>query len=589
MQRTDLVALVSRRVALRRSGSGFMGLCPFHNEKTPSFSVSPDKQLYYCFGCGKGGNAFRFLMDLDGYSFPEAVELLAGQAGLTLPERKGRPAGEEERRRRQLQLLQQAADAFVAALREAPHARRYLEGERGMPPAIIERYAIGYAPPGYGFMRRRFGAKREVQRLLAEVGLISDQAHGGGDRFRDRIIFPIRDRRGRIVGFGGRSLGEGKPKYLNTAETALFHKSSLLYGLAEHREEIRKARRLIVVEGYMDVLALAAHGLPQGVAPLGTAIGDQQIRAVLQLCSAPLFCFDGDQAGRNAAWRALTRMMPLLGADHAPHFLFLPEGEDPDSLLRREGAEGLQRRIGTNARSALQYWIDGLRRSAGGGVEGRARMARQAHEMLSTMGERYLAQVWRQEAERAVGIAIAPGPRATAVERRPARSPRDLARTLGARFLKALLQRPERFVALEPQDGTLFLDNDRLQSIYTRAFSAREHHRNDPAGIVRELAAAFPETREIPAWSMHREPIPAGDPQKAEEADDDTIEEHEYQAILATLRMEQIQRRLRGGGISLDESIALQRRLRELSRQRRAYDHSRSTERAPPPLGRPEG
>ncbi len=550
-----------------------MGLCPFHHEKSPSFSVSPDKQLFYCFGCGKGGNALRFVMDHDGYSFPEAVEQLALQAGLALPEQRRSSPHEQTQRQEQFQILQRASEHFVEALRQAPHARAYLQ-QRRLPQQIIEQYHIGYAPEGYGFMQRCFGVEQTVRKRLAEVGLVSEDARGGGDRFRGRIIFPIRDRRGRVVGFGGRTLGDGEPKYLNTAETPLFHKSSLLYGYAEHRESIRKQRRLIVVEGYMDVLALAGHGLTQGVAPLGTAIGESQIRTILQLCNAPLFCFDGDRAGRKAAWRALEQMMPLIDSEHKPRFLFLPEGEDPDSLIRKEGRDAFLKRIQRDARSVLQSWIDGMRSLAGRGVEGRAKMAKQAHNMLITMHDRYLAQAWQQEAERATGIAITPHTRKKeGREKRRITSARNIAtKNISLRFIKALLQNPRRIVELLPQDEAIFLDNDHLQSLYTRAFSARQHYREAPEGIVRELAAAFPESAEISRWAMVPEQKqPDEDGANSGGQSPEYIEEHEYQAILATLRMEQIQRQLRSGAVSLNESIALQQRLRELSRQRQAY------------------
>jgi len=571
LQRTDLVSLISRHVQLKRSGANFMGLCPFHNEKTPSFSVSSDKQIFHCFGCGKGGNAFRFAMDHDGYTFPEAVEFLAGQAGMALPETKGSPQ-DRERRQVRLDVLQQAADLFVKALRDYDPAKKYLQ-QRQLPQSIVERYSIGYAPSGYGFLKQHIGNSAQLQQQMAAVGLISDTAHGGGDRFRDRIMFPIRDRRGQVVGFGGRVMGDGQPKYLNTSETPLFHKSSLLYGYAEHRESIRKQRRLIVVEGYMDVLALASHGLSQGVAPLGTAIGEQQIRSILQLCHTPLFSFDGDNAGRKAAWRALEKIMPLLTAQYAPQFLFLPEGEDPDSLLQKEGQEGLLSRISNDSCSALQSWIDGLRLAAGEGVEGRARMAQKAHDMLVTMTDRYLAQAWQQEAERTTGIAISHYRGQNSVRDRGAdRTSRRVATDrVGERFIKALLQKPERIVQLKPQDGAFFLDNTPLQSVYTRAFSARGHFENEPAGIVRELVAAFPESVEISRWAM----VPEQDLDNSgtdSNTANDRIDEQEYQAILATLRMAQIEQQLKTGCPSLNESIALKQRLRQLSQQRKAYN-----------------
>ncbi len=570
LQRTDLVEMVARHVQLKRVGSNMMGLCPFHSEKTPSFSVSPDKQMFYCFGCGKGGNAFRFAMEHDGYSFPEAVEVLAQRAGLALPERAQEKPGERERYQLRLEMLRRAAALFQHALRDYAPARDYLLTQRKLSPAIVERYGLGYAPQGYDYLRNQLGQDTTTRRLLEEVGLISDSQHGGGARFRDRVVFPIRDRRGQVVGFGGRILGQGEPKYLNSAETPLFHKSSLLYGYSEHRESIRKDRRLIVVEGYMDVLALANHGLTQGVAALGTAIGEQQLRAILRLHSAPLFCFDGDNAGRKAAWRALERMLPLLTAEHAPSFLFLPQGEDPDSLLLQEGAEGLLHRIVGASKSALQSWIAGLQQEAGSGAEGRARMARRAHDMLAMMGDRYLAQAWQQEAERSTGIVISPHrgqnmrpDRGQSSQRR--RSPQY---KVGEEFIKALLQEPQRILQLEASDGAFFLDNEALQSLYTRAFSIRGHYQNAPAGIIRELGAAFPESTAISRWSM----VPEQDSDASGEevtAHNEVIDDATYQAILATLRMEQIQRRLRTESLSLDESIGLQQKLRLLSQQRK--------------------
>ncbi|MDQ6950293.1 MAG: DNA primase [Mariprofundales bacterium] len=573
LNRTDLVEMVSRQVHLKRVGANMVGLCPFHHEKTPSFSVSPDKQMFYCFGCGKGGNAFRFAMENDGYSFPEAVEVLAGRAGMELPERAQEKPGERDRRQRRLAMLQQAVALFQQALRDHAPARAYLE-YRALSPSTIARYALGYAPDGFGFFREQLAGSGDTQRLLVDVGLISDASHGGGDRFRDRVIFPIRDRRGQVVGFGGRVLGEGGPKYLNSSETSLFHKSSLLYGYSEHRESIRKERRLIVVEGYMDVLALANHGLTQGVAPLGTAIGEQQLRDILRLHSAPLFCFDGDDAGRKAAWRALERMLPLINAEHAPSFLFLPQGEDPDSLLQHEGAEGLLKRIGSESLSALQSWIAGLRQEAGSGAEARARMAKHAHEMLATMADRYLAQAWQQEAEQAAGISISPHRGRNGVPNRGAsgRKHRSPKYRVAEQFIKGLLQNPDRILHLEGSDGALFLDNDTLQSLYTRAFSIRGHYQNAPAGIIRELGAAFPESVALSRWAM----VPEQDPDAGDatvEARSSTVTEVindvTYQAILATLRMEQIQRHLRSGSLSLDESIVLQQKLRQLSQQRK--------------------
>ena len=334
LSRTDIIEIIARHVELKKSGSNMMGLCPFHNEKSPSFSVSPDKQLYYCFGCGKGGGAFQFLMDHDGYAFPEAVEYLAEKAGLEVPQTTRADPDEQARHRQAQDMLSKASDAFARSLRSesGSGARAYLK-QRGLPEEIVRDYGLGYVPPGYGFMQKVFGEDKRTLTQLEAVGLLFKGERGYGDRFRDRLMFTIRDRRGHVVGFGGRVLGEGEPKYLNSPETAWFHKSDLLYGFSEHRDVIRKEKQLLIVEGYMDVLALAASGLKIGLAPLGTAIGERQIREIFRLHEAPVFCFDGDRAGRQAAWRALERMLPLLKAELTPQFLYLPDGEDPDSVV----------------------------------------------------------------------------------------------------------------------------------------------------------------------------------------------------------------------------------------------------------------
>ncbi|HXH64850.1 MAG TPA: DNA primase, partial [Mariprofundaceae bacterium] len=408
VSRSDLVEIIGRHVDLKKSGSNLMGLCPFHHEKSPSFSVSPDKQLYYCFGCGKGGGVIQFLTEHDGYSFPEAIEYLAEKAGMALPADTEQRPEEEEKRRRGLDLLARAAAGFARQLAspQGKSACDYL-ARRGMPDQIIRDYQLGFAPPGYGFVQKALGNDRQAMALAETAGLVFKNDRGGyADRFRDRVMFPIRDRRGHIVGFGGRVLGDGEPKYLNSPETPFFHKSELLYGLSEHRDAIRSRKQLVVVEGYMDVLAMAAHGLKVAVAPLGTAIGERQVREILRLQESPVFCFDGDRAGRQAAWRALEQMLPGLKAEHAPRFLYLPEGEDPDSLLAKEGAEAFERRLTEEARPVLDTWLTGLRLLAGQGADGRARMAKKADQMLATMADDYLKQAWRQEAEKATGLSL---------------------------------------------------------------------------------------------------------------------------------------------------------------------------------------
>jgi len=497
LARTDLVELVARHVQLKKSGNNFMGLCPFHHEKSPSFSVSADKQLFYCFGCGKGGGAFQFLIEHDGYSFPEAVEYLAEKAGLAVPQSREPDSGDQERRKRALALLERAANLFAGALQSA-------EGRAGMdyfrrrrlPQAMISKYRLGYAPPGYGFLEKSLGGDARQLAQLEAVGLMFKGERGYADRFRGRVIFPISDRRGQVVGFGGRILDQGEPKYLNSPETAFFHKSDLLYGFSEHRDEIRSRKLLVVVEGYMDVLAMAAHGLPVGLAPLGTAIGERQVREILRLHAEPVFCFDGDRAGRQAAWRALERMLPLLAAEHGPRFLYLPEGEDPDSLLQSEGAEAFIGRIEKEAKPVLDTWIDGLRILAGSGPEGRARMAKKADTMLALMQDDYLRQAWRQEAEQETELKLK-APVSTGSRPRTVASAVSPATPNQERFLAALLQKTQRARELSHDVEKFFLDTGMLNDVYTRVLELAATNK----GVVQALMLEFPQEERIPLWA----------------------------------------------------------------------------------------
>lgn len=550
LARTDIVELISRHVELKKSGSNLMGLCPFHHEKSPSFSVSPDKQLYYCFGCGKGGGAFQFLMEHDSYSFPEAVEYLAEKAGLEVPRQTGR-AGDEARHAQALEMLARVADIFARKLAsdDGRVAREYLK-KRGMPEQVVRHYKLGFAPPGYGFMQQCFGDDARTLAQLEYLGLLFKNDRGGyGDRFRGRLMFPIKDRRGKVVGFGGRILGEGEPKYLNSPETPYFRKSELLYGLSEHREHIRKQKQLIVVEGYMDVLALAAHDLPLALAPLGTAIGERQIQQILRLHDAPVFCFDGDRAGRQASWRALERMMPVLAAEHSPRFLYLPEGEDPDSLLAKEGGEAFAARLENEAKPVLETWLAGLKLMAGKGAEGRARMAKKADEMLAQMQDDYLRQAWRQEAEQATGIRLQQQNRP-----RRARAARTLPSGLNAieeKFLVGLIQKPSRLKQLPAEAREFFLDDEGVNRIYTRALSMMADAKEDQdTHIARQLMREFPDDPRIPRW-----------------VNQETVQDREFESLLLDMQSNYIRRCQRRGGYSLEESVKFQLRLEELKKK----------------------
>jgi DNA primase len=542
LERTDIVELVSRHVELKKAGNNLMGLCPFHHEKTPSFSVSPDKQLYHCFGCGKGGGAFQFLMDHDGLSFPEAVEMLAEKAGLEMPQHAS--SADERQTREGLHLLEEVAELFHRELfsSQAANARAYLKN-RKLPETVWRDYLLGYAPDGYGFLQRHLGARALAR--LAAVGLLFKNERGYGDRFRGRIMFPIRDRRGRIVGFGGRLIGQGEPKYLNSPETRYFHKSDLLYGYHEHREQIRKRRVLLVVEGYMDVLMLAAHDLPIAVTPLGTALGVSQIRTILRLHRAPVFCFDGDRAGRQAAWRTLERLMPVIEAEHEPRFMFLPEGEDPDSLVCREGGEAFAKRIG-HASPVLRTLLAGLRKLAGSGAEGRARMAKRADKMLAEIQDPYLRQAWQQEIERVTGIHLKKV-RIGSVRRTSTYAGKTVS-GLEEKFVAALLQKPERIQQLPGEARQFFLDDEVLHRIYTRALKMASENL---ATSLSSLTLEFPEESRIPRWLNEPE-----------------ISDTCFAGLLLDMQVRSVKKRLKQIRTDLVEHLKLKSRLAELEKMR---------------------
>jgi DNA primase len=351
--RADLVELIGTRVPLKKAGREYKACCPFHNEKTPSFHVIPDKQFYHCFGCGAHGTALGFLMEYDGLPFLDAVEDLATRVGLPVPHEAGADThgGGTDSTTALYEMLTRASDFYHSTLLSDERGRAYAQ-KRGLTPEIIERFRIGYAPDGWSEVLRRFGSGERAQSQLLATGLIieRDRASGSGsdryyDRFRDRLMFPIRDTRGRVIAFGGRVLDQGEPKYLNSPETALFHKGKELYGLYETRLARRALKRLLVVEGYMDTVRLHQAGLPYAVATLGTSTSAEHLRRAFRLVSEIAFCFDGDRAGRAAAWRALQQVLPEAREGRQIRFLFLPEGEDPDSLVGQEGSERFEERL----------------------------------------------------------------------------------------------------------------------------------------------------------------------------------------------------------------------------------------------------
>ncbi|HCK82796.1 MAG TPA: DNA primase, partial [Candidatus Competibacteraceae bacterium] len=460
LARTDLVEIVNSRVPLRRAGREFMACCPFHAEKTPSFSVSPRKQFYHCFGCGAHGNAIGFLMAYERLDFIDTIEELARLAGLDLPPLQGGEQGPSVKPL--LHCLAQAERFYRQQLREHPLRQRAVDylRQRGLTGQIANTFGIGYAPPGWDNLSNALrGAGATAEDLLA-AGLASRDEHSRlRDRFRDRIIFPIRDRRGRVIAFGGRALdGATTPKYLNSPETPVFHKGSELYGLYEARSHNPHLRQLLVVEGYMDVVALAQHDIPHAVATLGTATSAEHIERLFRVTGDLVFCFDGDRAGRTAAWRALEMSLPFLRDGRQVGFLLLPEGEDPDSLVRGEGRAGFERRL-QNATPLAEYLFAELRAQvAPDTLAGRARLAELARPLLVKLPDGTFRELMearlRQEAQIS-NTRLRPPPSASS---NPADHSLRLTRTPLRKAIALLLYKPE--LAQEPPEHNFALQDD---------------------------------------------------------------------------------------------------------------------------------
>lgn len=386
--RVDIVAIIDERVKLKKAGKNYQGLCPFHDEKSPSFSVSPDKQFYHCFGCGESGTALKFLMEYDRLEFVPAVEALAAIVGVSVPREGG--ARPTKRVGTELyEVLERAARVFRRELKSAPEAVEYLKG-RMLTGVTARDFGLGFAPEAWDTMMTTLGpstgSKGVSENELLRAGLLTENDRGRRyDRFRNRIMFPIRDTRGRVIGFGGRVMGSGEPKYLNSPETDVFKKGQELYGLYEARRALRNIDEFFVVEGYMDVIALAQAGIANAVATLGTASGQVHFEMLYRFAPRVTCCFDGDNAGRAAAWKALASALPALKDGCQLRFMFLPDGDDPDSLVNREGKEGFLQRAAGGV-SALDYLFDTLGKGLDLSMpDDQARLAHLAKPLIETV------------------------------------------------------------------------------------------------------------------------------------------------------------------------------------------------------------
>lgn len=423
LNRLDIVDVVDHRVKLKRSGKNYMACCPFHQEKTPSFTVSPDKQFYYCFGCGASGNALGFIMEFDHAGFTDAVESAAKMLGLTVPYEDSHPSKQQPKDSNLYTLLEKASQFYKQQLRE--HADRktaltYLQ-TRGLTTEICALFGIGYAAAGWDNLLKALGPTEQAQKQLLDAGLITENEDKTRkyDRFRQRIMFPILDVRGRTIGFGGRILGSetttapdgskikaGGPKYLNSPETEVFHKGRELYGLYQARMSNRHLQRLLVVEGYMDVIALAQFDISYAVATLGTACGEDHLHLAFKYCSEIVFCFDGDNAGRTAARRALENTLPSMSDGRQVKFLFLPEGQDPDSLVRQIGKERFEQEI-EQATALEDYFFHNLAEGINmQSMEGRARLSKLAAPQLHRLPPGVYRELMFQQLARHTGLSL---------------------------------------------------------------------------------------------------------------------------------------------------------------------------------------
>ena len=519
--RTDVVEVVGRYVQLKKGGANYMGLCPFHGEKSPSFSVSPSKQFFHCFGCGKNGNAIGFLMEHSGMNFVEAVKDLAQSYGMQVPEDEADPQERQraaQQRQRQATLndvLEKAGEAYRKQLKTSPRAIDYLKG-RGLSGDIAKAFGLGYAPEGWRSLASVFADYQDP--LLVESGLLISNTEDGGeekryDRFRDRIMFPIRNVKGECIGFGGRVMGDGTPKYLNSPETPVFSKGRELYGLFEARTALREAGYVLVTEGYMDVVALAQSGFANAVATLGTACTADHVQKLFRFTDAVVFSFDGDAAGRRAARKALDGALPYASDVRNVKFLFLPAEHDPDSYIREHGSEAFARLV-SDATPLSRFLVDVARDGCDiDSAEGRALLASQARPLwlalpdgvlktqllgeladLVGIGNRELQRLWLGDSSAKTQRIASPGqsggkPRETSAPRRSSSpvSMRRKAPTRQDRALQILFTDMAQWSALALPQQHMLMD---LPAPHGRLFSwldsQSQEHGVQPLAALRE-------------------------------------------------------------------------------------------------------
>ena len=448
LARVDIVEVIEQRVPLRKAGRDWSARCPFHDERSPSFTVSPAKQFYHCFGCGAHGSAITFLMNYDRLEFVDAVEELAARTGLKVPFEGGPKRAPQEDSTDLYALLDAAAKFYQRQLGTSDKARAYFES-RGLDAQTIERFGLGFAPDQWDALKNALGTNPQRIALLEKSGMLTSGERGTKyDRFRDRVMFPIQDRRGRVIAFGGRVLGDETPKYLNSPETPLFHKGQQLFALWQVRQAHSKIPRLIVVEGYMDVIALFQHGVTQAVATLGTATTRDHAELLFRNCADVYFCFDGDRAGRQAAWRAVESVLPRMRDGRQAFFLFLPDGEDPDSLVRQEGQAGFEERLKA-ATSLGEFFFAELGKDVNlATLDGKARLAERARPLLTQIPDGAFRDLMLGELDKLANVRLRL--EAAVADGKPRRPVKPQERTLVRTAVALLLQNPGFAAAIEP-------------------------------------------------------------------------------------------------------------------------------------------
>ena len=526
LARVDIVDVIERRVPLKKAGREWTACCPFHNERSPSFYVSPAKQFFHCFGCGAHGSAVKFLMDYERLEFPDAVEELAQSVGLTVP-REGNDDRPREDKTDLYALLDQAAQWYQNALPHNADAQAYCK-KRGLDKQTIDRFRIGWAPAGFDGVIKALGTSDRRTQLLNEAGMVASNERGNRyDRFRERLMFPILDRRGRVIAFGGRVLqSEQGPKYLNSPETPLFHKGRELFALWQVKQANTNLARIVVVEGYMDVIALHQAGLPIAVATLGTATTPEHTEVLFRAAPDVVFCFDGDRAGRAAAWKALESALPRLRDGRQAYFLFLPDGEDPDTLIRKEGKDGFEQRLKA-ATPLSEYFFGELARDVDvASLDGRARLAERARPLIARLPDGAFRDLMAQELEKRTGARTthdnAPAPRT------PLQRPTIVQRSLVRSAIALLLAQPGVADQVDQPYGFLRLDKPGVELLAELIDIARARPGINSAMLVEHFA----ERAEYPALQKLMAAMVVGEPEIQREEFFDALRRMEQQAVI---------------------------------------------------------